>query len=221
MTKPHAVGHWPVWDWPVRLTHWFFVFAVVVMWWTGEEGLFEWHSKLGYVILTLVVSRLIWGFVGSYHARFVHFVRDWTTIARYIKAPFETVGHNPLGALSVLALLGVLLFQGMTGLFSADDVAFDGPLSYLAGDFSHTVTDLHEASWVALQGLIVLHIGAVIFYQWRKKQPLVQAMVRGIASGKASGVPPVSTLRWILVVALVAAVLALVLWLAPTAPTYY
>ena len=107
MTKPRAVKHWPVWDWPVRLTHWFFVVAVIAMWWTGEEGLFEWHSKLGYVILTLVVSRLIWGFVGSYHARFVHFVRGWKAVAGYVKEPIETVGHNPLGALSVLALLGV------------------------------------------------------------------------------------------------------------------
>ena len=221
MTKPLAVGHWPVWDWPVRLTHWFFVVAVIAMWWTGEEGLFEWHSKLGYVILTLVVSRLIWGFVGSYHARFTHFVRGWKAVTGYVKEPIETVGHNPLGALSVLALLGILLFQGVTGLFSADDVAFDGPLSYLAGDFSHTMTELHEASWAVLQGLIVLHIAAIIFYQWRKKQPLLQAMLRGVADGKVSRVPPVSILRWLLVVALVGATLAGIIGLAPTAPSYY
>tara|TARA_B110000503_G_C7042622_1_gene368856 strand:+ start:170 stop:835 length:666 start_codon:yes stop_codon:yes gene_type:complete len=221
MTRPLKGQQWPVWDWPVRLTHWFFVFAVAAMWWTGESGLFEWHSKLGYVILTLVVTRLLWGFVGSHHARFGNFVRGWSVIKRYLQSPTASVGHNPLGALSVIALLGVLLFQGISGLFSNDDIAFDGPLSYLAGVYSHTITALHQGSWMVLQGLILLHIGAVLFYQWRKKQPILQAMLHGMAEGKFSESPPVSILRWVTLVVLVAIVLSSLLWLAPSPPAYY
>ncbi len=191
------------------------------MWWTGKESLFQWHSKIGYVILSVVVTRLIWGFVGSHHARFVNFVRGWSATRAYIKAPANTVGHNPLGALSVLALLGVLLVQGFSGLFSTDDIASEGPLAYLVGDLSYTMTALHGYSWTVLQGLILLHIAAVLFYQWSRKYPLLQAMLRGSAEGKISEFPPVSLLRWIALLVLVIAVLVGLLWLAPSAPAYY
>lgn len=210
-----------VWDWPVRLIHWSFPLGIAAMWWTGEQGLMDVHSKVGYALLVLVITRLFWGFVGSYHARFTSFIAGPRRISAYLRHPQVTVGHNPLGGWSVLALLCTVLLQAVSGLFTSDDILFEGPLAYWGGEVSGLLAEVHEINWIVMQALILLHLAAVVFYQWGRKQPLIQAMWWGSAPGKAASERP----KPLYLAALIALVLAGALWWvlvnAPEAPSYW
>ena len=209
-----------VWDLPVRVFHWSLVVLIPLAWWTGEEGKFDWHSWVGYSLLILVVTRIVWGVVGSRHARFSDFLKGPGVIRGYLKGePAATPGHNPLGGWAVVALLSVLLLQAVSGLFNSDDVLYNGPLYYAASTgFRDTMGEVHEVAFDALVVLLVLHLVAVAYYQFRRRQPLVQAMLRGRAASKEGREAPRPW--WIAV--LIAGVLALLLWwglsLAPEPP---
>ena len=155
------------------------------MWWSGEQGRTDIHEKVGYSIFCLVATRVIWGFVGSEGARFRSFVVGPNAVLRYLREGGQYAGHNPMGALSVLVLLSLLLVQSVLGMFSRDDLLFEGPFSYWAGSWSGTLTEWHKTNWLLLQGFIALHLTAVLWYQWRKRQPLLQAMWRGQAGYKS------------------------------------
>jgi len=99
---------YPVWDLTIRLIHWYFPAAIGVMWWSGKQGRMEIHAWVGYSLLILVLTRIVWGCIGSESARFRHFVRGPGEIRRYLVSGGTYSGHNPLGALSVLALLALL-----------------------------------------------------------------------------------------------------------------
>jgi cytochrome b len=170
-----------VWDVPVRVTHWAFVVGVVFSWWTAETGRLEWHRWSGYTLLGLVLFRLYWGFFGSSTARFSHFVRGPRAIAAYLRGSTEPrAGHNPLGALSVVALLGLLLTQIVLGLFAVDvDGMESGPLStYVSFASGRMAAEWHEWVFNALVTVVLLHVLAVLFYLFRK-QNLVGAMFTG------------------------------------------
>src|SRR5215510_8334835 len=107
-----------VWDAPTRLVHWLIVAGVAISWWTGDTGRLEWHRWSGYGVLALVAFRLYWGFFGASTARFRQFVRGPRAITNYLRGAWPpAAGHNPLGALSVLALLALLAAQVALGLF--------------------------------------------------------------------------------------------------------
>ena len=118
MTGPAA--RVKVWDVPVRVIHWLLVLLVVLSWITAELDLLPLHQLSGYLILALVLVRIVWGFAGSTTARFAHFVKGPAAIKAYAGRFFQrggaaSVGHNPLGALSVVALLGLLAAQAVLG----------------------------------------------------------------------------------------------------------
>ena len=212
----------PVWDVPTRFIHWCFPIGVGLMWWTGETGRMELHSYVAYVLLTLVTARLALGFVGSYHSRFRNFVVGPSGVVAYLREGGQFVGHNPLGALSTLALLLLLLAQGISGLFSVDDVSFDGPLAYaFDGRFIDLVTEWHETNWSILQLLIFIHLGAIAWYQWRKHQPMVQTMWRGQSAERVSVHAPVPIGRAVGIMVFFAVCLWLAITWAPEAPSYY
>lgn len=175
-----------IWDVPTRLFHWSLPLLFGFMWFSAETGgsWLLWHKRAGLLLLALLVFRIVWGFVGSDTARFAQFVKP-QNIAAYLRGTLPSekqVGHNPLGALMVLALLGVLLFQVGTGLFAADENTFTehGYLYALGGDvFGETARSLHGAAFNLLLALVALHIAAVVFYRVVKKQDLLAAMVSG------------------------------------------
>ena len=223
---------YPVWDWPTRFIHWCFPVGIGLLWWTGETGRMEWHSYVGYTLVVLVATRLVWGFIGSFHSRFATFVRSPRVLLRYVQGrnhsdvenegESSTVGHNPLGAYSTLALLLVMLTQGISGLFSTDDVAFDGPLAYYSqGDYIDLALQWHDIGWRVLQALVVLHVAAIAWYQFKKRQPLIQIMWFGSQPGRESVHSPVGTGRAILTAAVATALLAVAIALGPAAPSYY
>lgn len=176
-----------VWDLPTRLFHWSLVLAIAFMWYSAEEGgnLLVWHLRVGLFILGLVVFRICWGFWGSETARFASFVRGPGQIARYIKGGIsenEQPGHNPLGALMVLALLAAVLFQVLTGLFASDENTFanSGYLNSLVGeDTGSAVRTVHITFFNVLLALICVHVATILGYRFLKKHDLITPMITG------------------------------------------
>jgi len=176
-----------VWDLPVRLFHWLLVVCVIAAFVTAKMGgaAMVWHGRLGLVILGLVTFRLVWGIAGSTYARFAQFVRGPEAIKAYLKGQWTGQGHNPLGALSVLALLGVLLSQAGTGLFANDDISYEGFLAPLVGsELSGRITGIHHLLEKVLMLLVFAHLAAIAFYGHVKKHNLVKPMISGWADGK-------------------------------------
>jgi cytochrome b len=176
-----------VWDWPIRLFHWLLVVAIIGLFVTGKVGgnWMEWHEKIGYFVLGLILFRVVWGFVGTYHARFVNFVRGPKTVFTYTKSLFKKdsprhLGHNPMGAISVLAFLLVVGFQAVSGLFADDDIMLRGPYASMVGsDWSSLFTKLHKWNSDLILILIGVHVAAILFYVFVKKDNLVKAMFTG------------------------------------------
>ncbi|GAB1265003.1 cytochrome b/b6 domain-containing protein [Aurantivibrio infirmus] len=176
-----------VWDLPVRITHWLFVVFIGVSWWTAEYDKLEWHTWSGYALLTLLLFRIFWwGFFGSTTARFTQFIRGPKNLFSYAttlfkKTPSNSIGHNPLGGLSVVVLLGLMLAQILLGLFSEDvDGLASGPLSYLVSyDLGRWAAKTHEDLFDYLLIFIGLHIAAVFFYLIFKNENLIKPMIDG------------------------------------------
>lgn len=169
-----------IWDWPVRVVHWLFVAGVIAAYVTAKLGLMDWHARVGATLLGLLVFRVVWGFVGSHHARFAHFFPTPGRIGAYVRGQWRGHGHTPLGALSVLALLLLLAAQVSTGLFANDDIAFQGPLvTYIAKPTSDAVSAWHARIFYILLALILFHIAAIVFYAAVKKKNLVTPMLTG------------------------------------------
>lgn len=176
-----------VWDLPTRIFHWALVVLVVAAFITAKTGgnAMLWHGRIGLAILGLLVFRIAWGFTGSTYARFAQFVRGPAAIRAYLRGDWRGQGHNPLGAFSVLALLGLLAAQAGTGLFANDDIAFEGPLAVLVGsDLSGRITGIHHLLEKALLLLVALHVGAIAYYAHVKKHNLVRPMLTGRADGQ-------------------------------------
>ncbi len=200
-----------IWDWPLRLFHWLLVLAVVGSYATGKLGglLTEWHSRLGGLVLGLLVFRFIWGVIGTTHARFLNFLPTFSRLAAYFKGDWQGVAHNPLGALAIIAKLTVLILLVATGLFANDDIGFEGPLSHLVDKgLSDRLSGWHIWMVNLLVGLVVLHVSAIIFYQLVKKNNLVLPMLTGKkqlpGTLAASSIGSFSSLRF--VVALLVAI---------------
>ncbi len=172
-----------IWDLPTRLFHCSVAALVLCSVVTVKLGgsWLDWHMRSGYAILTLVLFRILWGFAGSRYALFASFVRGPSTVLGYLRGRVAHAGgHNPLGALSVVALLGLLLVQAGTGLFSNDGNFTEGPLAKLVdSDTVDLVSTVHRYGEWVIYGLVSLHIAAVVFYTAFRSQPLLSAMVTG------------------------------------------
>jgi cytochrome b len=210
-----------VWDLPTRAFHWLLVACVIGLVATGYTGgdAMQWHARLGYTVLTLLLFRLVWGFIGGHWSRFASFLYAPSHVAAYLRGqahPDHLVGHNPLGAGSVFAMLLLLLAQAATGLVSDDEIAFTGPLNrFVSNAVANVATWYHkEVGQRAIIVLVLLHLAAIAWYTWRKKQRLVGAMVRG---DKELATPAVSSRddarTRIVALVLVAVFAALVAWI--------
>lgn len=177
-----------VWDLPTRLFHWCLALCVVGSVVSAKLGgnAMVWHFRLGYVVLAMLAFRLLWGFLGGRWSRFSSFVYAPSTVLRYLRGQAGDhehldVGHSPLGAFSVFALLALLAAQAGTGLFADDEISNSGPLvSLVTGAFSSAVTTWHKTygQWLII-AMVLLHVAAVGFYLLRKKRNLVRPMLTG------------------------------------------
>lgn len=175
-----------VWDLPTRMFHWTLALSVVGLVVTGNLGgnWMIWHQWLGYAVFTLLLFRLVWGFVGGRWSRFSAFLYGPASIAAYLRGADHgrpRLGHNPLGALAVFALLGVLLAQVGSGLFADDEIAFAGPLvALVSGEWVSRATGYHkDLGKLMLLGLVALHLAAIAYYRLVRKTRLVGPMISG------------------------------------------
>jgi cytochrome b len=203
-----------LWDLPTRLFHWLLVGAVSGALISVKLGEMVWHGRFGLLVIGLIVFRICWGLWGSSYARFSQFVAGPSTILAYLRGRWQGVGHNPLGALSVIAILLLLAFQASSGLFISDDIAFDGPLKRLVSNAtSGALASWHmRMEWV-IYGLIGLHLGAIFVHSVLRGERLVGPMITGIGQAPGMLARDASGGRWLgLAVAL--AIAAAAVWLA-------
>jgi cytochrome b len=182
-----------IWDLPTRLFHWLLVLLIICAWVSFEfsevvgDGELLWHRMNGYAILILVIWRLLWGLVGSPASRFANFISWPWSAARYgldlVRGrDRHFLGHNPLGAYMIIALLALVGLQGVLGLYSTEHNSVTwGPLGVVVSDkLSATLTKWHV--WMFENVLIIFiaaHIAANVLYRIVKKDRLIEAMVTG------------------------------------------
>ena len=210
----------PVWDLPVRLSHWLLAALIGFSWWSVKNHHTDWHMWSGFAILTLLIFRLLWGFVGSSTARFSSFVRGPRAIGDYWRGHWTGIGHNPLGALSVIALLAAVAVQAGLGMISEDeDGLYLGPLAGLVStDTSDKARDLHELWFNVILVLIALHLIAILFYALRGKK-LTLPMITGRAELDAGTEPMKAGKWWVAVICLIVA-FGFTRWLVAGAPPF-
>lgn len=175
-----------LWDLPTRIFHWALVVCVVASFVTVKIGgnAMIWHARIGVAVVGLLAFRLVWGFLGSTYARFSQFVRGPRAVMDYLQGRWQGEGHNPLGALSVLAMLGTLLLLVATGLFANDDIAFEGPLYALVDkEFSDRMAGIHRFIEPLTILLVLAHLAAIAFYVWVRKETLIMPMITGSKVG--------------------------------------
>ena len=188
-----------VWDAPVRVFHWLLAACFAMAWLSSESERWQLaHITAGYTMAGLVAFRLVWGLVGTRHARFRDFVRGPWAAIEYLdsladRRPQHHVGHNPAGGLAIVALLA------LAGLTAASGWAHDGRIG------GRWMEELHELLANSLLGLVALHLVAVVVSSLLHRQNLVAAMIHG-----RKPVPPADGIRrpWrIVAVVLLAGVL--------------
>ena len=207
-----------VWDLPIRLFHWLLAALIAFSWWSVTYHHTGWHIWSGCAILTLLIFRLLWGFVGSSTARFSNFVRGPGTVRTYLRGGWSEIGHNPLGALSVLVLLLAVAVQVGLGLISQDeDGIYLGPLARLvSSDTSDQARDIHELWFYVVLALIVVHVAAIVVYRLRGKG-LTLPMITGRAA-VGPGAEPMKPGKWWAALLCLAVGIAITRWVIAGAP---
>lgn len=177
-----------IWDLPTRLFHWVLALLILLQYGTAEWHWLsmQWHVRFGYAALALVAFRIAWGFAGSQTSRFADFVRGPARVARYLRDMFanreaRSLGHNPLGGWSVLAMLACLAVQAISGLFASNHRHTEyGPLAARIPEaWTERLTTLHQINQNILLLLIGLHIAAVLLHWLVKDDDLVAPMLHG------------------------------------------
>lgn len=207
-----------MWDLPLRLFHWTLAGLIGFSWWSAENHHMDWHIWSGFGVMTLLLFRLLWGFFGSSTARFSSFVRGPSAVRDYLGGKWQGIGHNPLGALSVIAMLVVIAAQVGLGLVAEDeDGLFAGPLASLVSfETSAAATEIHESLFNVILALIALHVAAILFYRLRG-QKLIMPMITG-GGEAAAGVEPMRRAKWWAALLCLAVALAVTRWVVGGAP---
>lgn len=162
-----------VWDIAVRVFHWSLALCFAGAWLTAESERYrDVHVMLGYSTLGLVAFRVLWGFVGPRNARFSSFVRGPAAVARYLRSlasgrPEHHLGHNPAGALAIVALLALAALAGLSGWALYEDLG------------GHWLEESHEFLAQAMLAVVGVHLAGVAVASWLHRENLVAAMLTG------------------------------------------
>lgn len=211
------------------MVHWSIALLVPSSWITANAfDLLAAHMALGYITLGLVVFRVLWGLVGSRHARFTSFLKGPAQTMRYAKTLAQrdsvpSAGHNPLGAVAVLLMLTMLTVQATTGLFASDELAYFGPWNgAISTEWAETVNTIHKINGQLIPWVIVLHLLAISWYAALKGQNLIGPMITGRKGGdrisQADAIRSDRTFLALVIAALVAGGVWAVVALAPPPP---
>jgi cytochrome b len=213
-----------VWDLPTRAFHWLLVLSIIGSYVTAKLGEMPWHFRFGEFMIGMLIFRLIWGLIGPRHARFSNFIKGPGSVLLYLRGGLTSVGHNPLGAGMVVLMLLLLAVQVTTGLFSTDDVAYVGPYNpSVSHSLAERLTGIHHLNFNLILAAIVLHLCAITYYTFVKKERLVPAMFHGGKPAQhvpAHEVIPSSQLwRALIVIAVAGGCVYWLLHAAPPPPT--
>ncbi len=177
-----------VWDGFIRCFHWLLVISIAVLYFSVEEGMIELHFVAGFFTLALIVTRIVWGIVGSRTAKLSGLFHSPKAVLQGLKKPIDTIGHSAPGSYMVLAFFTLILTQLITGLMSSDGILTDGPLvEYVSSDTVDFANWLHHLNFDILLYAIGLHIAAIVVYKIKGK-PLVKAMITGEKASKSNSV---------------------------------
>ncbi len=185
-----------VWDLPTRLFHWLAAALVAAAYATWRANWMEWHSRVGSLLLALLIFRLLWGLFGSDTARFSRFVASPRTAVRHLahilrREPDRQAGHNPAGGWMVLFLLALMLGETLTGVYIENDIVNVGPLTEITpAPIAHATEVAHGIFWDILLAAVSLHIAAIIIYATAKRHNLLVPMITGRKTLPASVAPP-------------------------------
>jgi cytochrome b len=209
-----------IWDLPTRLFHWLLAGLIGFSWWSAEYHYDDLHIWSGLGIMSLLIFRILWGFFGSSTARFASFVRGPKAVFGYLRGSWRGIGHNPLGALSVIALLVMTCVQVGLGLFASDeDGIMQGPLARLVKvDTGDWAREWHETLFNVLLALIALHVAAIVYYKLRGKS-LLKPMITGRGAVQP-GVEPLRPGKWWAALLCLVAGIAITRWVIAGAPPF-
>jgi len=174
-----------IWDLPLRIFHWTLVGTIAAAWYTSDQdnGLIDYHLICGYVALGLILFRIVWGFLGTRHSQFKHFIPTPTQLNNYVKkgnTAKDPAGHNPLGSLMVVFMLSIILLQSISGLFMNDDIFTSGPYyGAIDENIEAILIFIHRNSFDVILGAIALHVIAIVCYKKFKGKSLVLPMITG------------------------------------------
>ena len=171
-----------VWDINLRVFHWLLVFFITFSIISAKLNNLFLHQYFGSISLGLILFRIYWGFFGTYNAIFKNFFYSPKEIFYYLKGDKvnnKKTGHIPLGSLYVFSFYILIMVLSISGLFSSDDILFDGPLVSYLPEYTIIFTKIHNLSHYLIYFLITLHILAIFYYQLIKKQKLIHQMIDG------------------------------------------
>lgn len=192
-TGAHSGARIAVWDASVRVLHWGLATSAVASLASGFAGVawFRLHKASGALVLGLAVTRLVLGFAGSTTARFAQFLRGPTEIWRYVRNLAQArqrrhFGHNPLGALMIVALMGFILVQATLGLYASDGIATEGPFARRIDEhLAEAIGALHSKIALVIVALACIHVAAVIAYRLVWNLDLIGPMISGQAPAES------------------------------------
>lgn len=206
MSNVNAEKKINVWDGSVRLFHWVLVVVFCLSAYSAFQDKFglyaDMHLNAGVAIIILVVWRIAWGIAGSETARFSHFVKSPAAIFQHLKhtfskLPYREIGHNPLGGLSVVLMLLLLLAQALMGLFASDGMIFSGPFARdVTGSLSSDLTTWHKFLGRILIGVVVFHVVVVLLYAVLKRVNLIWPMITGTIKADSQALGPKMKPMW-------------------------
>lgn len=173
-----------VWDIYTRLWHWLLAGGIFFQWLSGEvlDDQMQNHALMGYSLLGMMIFRLCWGFIGPESIRFSRFVPSWSSLTGYLSKTDNAiyVSHNPLGALAVIAFIGLITLQALSGFFMEDEIFFTGPFyNWLSENTTAAIADIHDLAFTGILLLIAIHIIAVLYHRFKQEPFIVKAMVTG------------------------------------------
>lgn len=170
-----------IWDGAVRIFHWSQVLVLAGLWYSADQEWYGLHMSLAYTLAALLLSRLIWAFIGSDNARFSHFIQSPRQVWQWLRqSPKPKVaGHNPLSGYMVLLLFTLVLLQFLTGLMTSDDILTEGPLvAMVPTGWVSVASSIHQWNINVILTLVAVHVVAALWHQWRGDK-VITAMLTG------------------------------------------
>ena len=174
-----------IWDLNIRIFHLMLIITIIISIISVKFSYFYIHEISGITLFFLILFRIYWGFFGGYYSKFKNFNLNKNSLFNYFKNKEKKYfGHNPLGSLSIFSIFIIMFLTSVSGMFSSDDIFYDGPFVKLAPQLVGFFTNIHDTLHYFLYSLIILHLSAVSYYQFFLKEKIINQMIDGKSKDK-------------------------------------